>query len=439
MESTENILNGFPNHESPVVGEPKSCLKSGTAEDRGLPEGHDQTEASLEKKTVTFIDDVHESKMDNTDSTSPNLETQSKYGACDGQGAPETNCSSNSSTACCPGGTTSDKGEIFSENQLSGKGSGANESTDCTASESLVTGESNVQSEGTGSEENPSKKEGGECLHAKIEKQVTFAEDVEVVVPEGANKLAEEEAHPEPDHGESHDLCHVTLPSHCQEGLDSIVGLMDVSGDERPVEGSQETSIDERAGGQTETGSPEMTRAVEDAVLKLMASRETKPVKEETGDDSSDDVSALLTKDKAGQNKEPIADGGRTLQDFLRNYDVTSELGWSEGPDHLHHDLDAKDLDNMGDDEEELRNLLGPDVDRGWAWVVLVLSYLGMTIYGTFAFSTGILQAEILEAIEPDIQKTAWVGATHLCIISLSGEAVCYQYKIIYKEDFLYI
>ncbi|PVD19011.1 hypothetical protein C0Q70_21570 [Pomacea canaliculata] len=163
---------------------------------------------------------------------------------------------------------------------------------------------------------------------------------------------------------------------------------MEVSGGERPVEAGQETSIDEKAGGQTETGSPEMTRAVEDAVLKLLASSETKPVKEETGDDSSDDVSALLTKDKAGQNKEPIADGGRTLQDFLRNYDVTSELGWSEGPDHLHHDLDAKDLDNMGDDEEELRNLLGPDVDRGWAWVVLVLSYLGMTIYGTFAFST---------------------------------------------------
>nr|KAG5697679.1 hypothetical protein BaRGS_000564 [Batillaria attramentaria] len=84
---------------------------------------------------------------------------------------------------------------------------------------------------------------------------------------------------------------------------------------------------------------------------------------------------------------------------------------------------EEEDEDEEADAEEEEDKMAfqAPDVDRGWAWVVLVSAFLGMTIFGTFTFSIGIFQAEVLQAVDPDVQKVSWIGATHLSVLCVTG------------------
>ncbi|KAL8620769.1 hypothetical protein ACOMHN_043812 [Nucella lapillus] len=83
---------------------------------------------------------------------------------------------------------------------------------------------------------------------------------------------------------------------------------------------------------------------------------------------------------------------------------------------------EENDLDDEDEGEEsEPRVHVARDVDEGWAWVVLAAAFMGMCIFGTFTFSIGIFQAEILQTLEPDIQKTSWVGATHFSTLCIMG------------------
>ena len=148
-------------------------------------------------------------------------------------------------------------------------------------------------------------------------------------------------------------------------------------------------------------------------------------------DENDDDQTAsgqveMGRKGKASEadtgDHETEADGDENLetdQGSIKNVDVGLE-GEEDAEDADEGETDAESFD----EEDELKRPARKvhDIDQGWAWVVLVAAFLGMTIFGTFTFSTGIFQAEILQVVEPDVQKTSWVGASHLCVLCVIGE-----------------
>lgn len=51
------------------------------------------------------------------------------------------------------------------------------------------------------------------------------------------------------------------------------------------------------------------------------------------------------------------------------------------------------------------------DIDRGWAWVVLVAAYLGMFIFCLAMYMNGVLYVALLERFREGEAKTALIGA----------------------------
>ncbi|XP_046378151.2 monocarboxylate transporter 14-like [Haliotis rufescens] len=52
------------------------------------------------------------------------------------------------------------------------------------------------------------------------------------------------------------------------------------------------------------------------------------------------------------------------------------------------------------------------NIDRGYAWVVLVTSWLQVVISGIFYYTTGVVNTALLENMQEGVVKTSWVGST---------------------------
>ena len=81
----------------------------------------------------------------------------------------------------------------------------------------------------------------------------------------------------------------------------------------------------------------------------------------------------------------------------------------------------AKESDNEETD---------PDIDRGYAWVVLFASFFSNVIVDGVSYAVGIFYVAFLEAFEGDHAKTAWVGSVLIGVYLTIGEIVsCCTYK----------
>ncbi|KAH9500848.1 hypothetical protein Btru_073156 [Bulinus truncatus] len=65
-----------------------------------------------------------------------------------------------------------------------------------------------------------------------------------------------------------------------------------------------------------------------------------------------------------------------------------------------------------------------PDVDQGWAWVILASSFFSFTLLGATAYAAGVFMSAILKEINPDLTKVAWVGSVNVCFTYLTGPFV---------------
>ena len=61
------------------------------------------------------------------------------------------------------------------------------------------------------------------------------------------------------------------------------------------------------------------------------------------------------------------------------------------------------------------------DLDRGWAWVVLVASFIALMMIGTCIYAVGIIHIAMLERYRQDVSRTSWVGAVHSAMIAGAG------------------
>lgn len=68
-----------------------------------------------------------------------------------------------------------------------------------------------------------------------------------------------------------------------------------------------------------------------------------------------------------------------------------------------------------------------PDIDRGWAWVVMITTHLGMLSYCTVLYMAGILYIELLEKFQEGEAKTSLVGAISTGLLCFAG----YEYILI--------
>ena len=61
------------------------------------------------------------------------------------------------------------------------------------------------------------------------------------------------------------------------------------------------------------------------------------------------------------------------------------------------------------------------DLDRGWAWVILLASFGSFLVIGGSVYGVGIIHIALLERYGQDITKTSWVGALHSSMINIGG------------------
>ena len=64
------------------------------------------------------------------------------------------------------------------------------------------------------------------------------------------------------------------------------------------------------------------------------------------------------------------------------------------------------------------------DIDRGWAWLVLVTVYFGILIHATTVFMGGVLYVAILARFDADEAKAALVGALNGGLMCLLGKLI---------------
>ncbi|CAL1527719.1 unnamed protein product [Lymnaea stagnalis] len=90
----------------------------------------------------------------------------------------------------------------------------------------------------------------------------------------------------------------------------------------------------------------------------------------------------------------------------------------------------AVDDDGFGTGNLDLDEFAGetqqtvPDMDGGWAWVVLFAAFCSLALTGATTFTAGVLMSAILEQIEDDITKASWIGAVHVSVLCMSGPFV---------------
>ncbi|XP_067670316.1 monocarboxylate transporter 2-like isoform X1 [Haliotis asinina] len=60
-------------------------------------------------------------------------------------------------------------------------------------------------------------------------------------------------------------------------------------------------------------------------------------------------------------------------------------------------------------------------IDRGYAWVILTVSWLQVVIAGVLYYSTGVITTAVLEDMKEGVVKSSWVGSTLLGTVMLTG------------------
>ncbi|XP_071080418.1 monocarboxylate transporter 13-like isoform X1 [Haliotis cracherodii] len=64
------------------------------------------------------------------------------------------------------------------------------------------------------------------------------------------------------------------------------------------------------------------------------------------------------------------------------------------------------------------------DIDGGWAWVILGVSFCGMLLTGFHVYSLGIIMAALLDEIDSDLTRVSWVGSIYTAALTLSGPLI---------------
>ena len=67
------------------------------------------------------------------------------------------------------------------------------------------------------------------------------------------------------------------------------------------------------------------------------------------------------------------------------------------------------------------------DLDRGWSWVVMLVSFGSFLIIGGSVYADGIIHIALLNRYQQDISTTAWVGAVHSAMMNIGGIICVYQ------------
>lgn len=65
--------------------------------------------------------------------------------------------------------------------------------------------------------------------------------------------------------------------------------------------------------------------------------------------------------------------------------------------------------------------------DKGWAWIILVASFVEHCIAGFSLYSIGLFHIIFLDRFREDITLTSWISAVFLCLLSLTGKKINYQ------------
>lgn len=73
---------------------------------------------------------------------------------------------------------------------------------------------------------------------------------------------------------------------------------------------------------------------------------------------------------------------------------------------------------------EKMVRTVRPDIDRGWAWVVMTTTFLGMLFYCTVLYMAGILYIALLDQFDEGEAKTSLVGAISTGLLCFAGKTV---------------
>ncbi|KAL4230168.1 hypothetical protein ACF0H5_010553 [Mactra antiquata] len=71
--------------------------------------------------------------------------------------------------------------------------------------------------------------------------------------------------------------------------------------------------------------------------------------------------------------------------------------------------------------EIQSKRLKRPDIDRGWAWVVMTATYLGMIVYCTTLYMGGVFYIALLDRYKEGEAKTSLVGAISSGLLCFSA------------------
>ena len=62
------------------------------------------------------------------------------------------------------------------------------------------------------------------------------------------------------------------------------------------------------------------------------------------------------------------------------------------------------------------------DIDRGWAWLVLIGVSCGVVIYSSTMYMGGVIYVALLESFREGYTKTALVGSVNIGLMCLAGK-----------------
>ncbi|XP_076453743.1 uncharacterized protein LOC143288947 isoform X2 [Babylonia areolata] len=245
------------------------------------------------------------------------------------------------------------------------------------------------------------------------------------VVPNDAQDLAEDGADTAKHRQDLTPHPHQNLNGRWQDqelAILSISGVTVIDGKQIPKQ--QQEKKQEKTADDAQAGSPtrvNTTHHTDTANRPVMVAMETEQKPPPTiSIHPSPDAESPGHKVTSNQSQDEDRDCKEKLEDEHEE-EEEEEMREDEEEGEEAKDDDLDDDDDDDGDEEVAGAYKAKDIDQGWAWVVLVSAFLGMTIFGTFTFSIGIFQAEILQVVEPDIQKTSWVGATHFSTLCMMG------------------
>lgn len=95
-----------------------------------------------------------------------------------------------------------------------------------------------------------------------------------------------------------------------------------------------------------------------------------------------------------------------------------------------HEDVDSDSEKNSKEREQKLKS--NPDIDRGWAWMIVFSSFLVHILIMGSQMALGILNMEWLEEFSQSRGLTAWVSSLNMGITLIVGRIpyCCYYIPV---------